>query len=303
MNKLQQQGLQDDEAVLMYLKTARNDRAWQLVYTIFKNALNQQFVDEVINQSQFSLAFSTWLDDLKNDNRPTTLSSDLWRIFLSYCSVVSPKIKDNFQKLNRPYLAKQILIQGLTDDRDAIMNILAIAYHSPTASIISKRQPLESFDFADAYQESLLALLKKPPVPNDQFPAQLFSFFFRIFLRRVHDQLRKKANPNALLGSMEDWQKQFNNLQAPKEEPDYYWANLDEKHNIANRFVSDDLRQVLLKALEALGGKCKKIIHERYILQKKFKEIAALGGFSTDAVGTRIQRCLKKLRALLKGNQ
>lgn len=288
MNNRSPGGLQDDEALLTYLTGGKEPLRWQLVYTRFRAAQAGE-----LDNVHFSTAFATWLDDLRDGHFGKPLQHSLYATFSAYLNQT-----DNEQ--TSPYLAGNVLTLAMSKDQQNTHNALMKSYREPASAIINQRQKITEADFADAYQNAQLDLLRKPPSAEQSLTAQLFSWFMRVLIRRVIDEQRKKAKTTDFVDPEDVSFSSANNTTSANDTA--YWDDLNRRYHINQRFGDDEADKVISKSLNQLDEGCRDLIRKRYVFEYAYKKIAQQNEYSVDSVGQRIKRCLKKLRRILTGN-
>ncbi len=132
-------------------------------------------------------------------------------------------------------------------------------------------------------------------IPRFRGESSLTQFVKKICIRRCIDQVRRETRtrgvlvPDAVRG--EDGEYRTLDFEASEE--------FDPHVCIAKSERAAALRQLL----ERLDPSCKTAIGQFYMQEKSYKEIAELNGITVNTVGSRLSKCLEKLRTLMKENE
>lgn len=148
--------------------------------------------------------------------------------------------------------------------------------------IFANRYNLNSEDVLDIYQDAVIALIENAKKGKiDALQSSISTYLFGIGKFMIFQKLRKEKKTF----SKDD----FSNLEYVDE--DYN----EEENNI----------QIILlqKALNKIGGQCKKVLQLFYYEEKNLDEIQEeLGYSSKDVLKSQKSRCLKQLKDLTKEN-
>ena len=293
--------LQDDRALHAYLKLARNPVPGALFY----RAARERILNYEAEQGRYgkkivevlSHVFATFMDQMNGGKIPPPVNRSLWITFLAYYKAGTGRAyAENNGFLQATYFARDVLLAAMAEDKDHSFNALTDAFREPACGVIERKYPNHAVDFADVYQDALISLFKKPPLPGKAHTAQLYSFFRTILVRRAADafQQGKKQSPT---------QDLTDNLSGEGKNINGFTDHIIEANGLANLFGSDDIGAILSDALNQLGEDCRSILKLKYYQRLKQREIADKKGWSTNSVGTRISRCLTKLKDILRGGK
>jgi len=294
-------GRQDDLALFHYLQVARTPIPGAIFYRQARALLleyeaeQQRYGEEVIQE--ISLAFSTFMDAAQTGAIPSPLRHSLWHIFLAYYKACTQRsLKENSKYLQASYFARDVLLIAISEDKDNAFNAVTVAFKAPSQKVIERKYPTLAVNFEDVYQEAILSLFRSPPSPNKAHTAQLFSFFRTILVRRAVDafKLDRKSDPPEDL---------TNNPVENGKNISGFIDHIIEANKLAELFGSDDIDKIMARALNKLGQDCRSLLKYKYFDQLKQRQIAEKQGWSTNSVGTRISRCLTKLKDILKGGK
>ena len=148
--------------------------------------------------------------------------------------------------------------------------------------IFANRYNLNSEDVLDIYQDAVIALIENAKKGKiDALQSSISTYLFGIGKFMIFQKLKKEKKTF----SKDD----FSNLEYVDE--DYN----EEENNI----------QIILlqKALNKIGGQCKKVLQLFYYEEKNLDEIQEeLGYTSKDVLKSQKSRCLKQLKDLTKEN-
>lgn len=148
--------------------------------------------------------------------------------------------------------------------------------------IFANRYNLNSEDILDIYQDAVIALIENAKKGKiDALQSSISTYLFGIGKFMIFQKLKKEKKTF----SKDD----FSNLEYVDE--DYN----EEENNI----------QIILlqKALNKIGGQCKKVLQLFYYEEKNLDEIQEeLGYSSKDVLKSQKSRCLKQLKDLTKEN-
>ncbi|KIX21565.1 hypothetical protein SY27_07650 [Flavobacterium sp. 316] len=148
--------------------------------------------------------------------------------------------------------------------------------------IFANRYNLNSEDVLDIYQDAVIALIENAKKGKiDALQSSISTYLFGIGKFMIFQKLKKEKKTF----SKDD----FSNLEYVDE--DYN----EEENNI----------QIILlqKALNKIGGQCKKVLQLFYYEEKNLDEIQEeLGYSSKDVLKSQKSRCLKQLKDLTKEN-
>lgn len=290
--------LQDDRALYDYLRVARNPVPGALFYRAARERLlhyeadQERYGQEVIEA--ISLAFATFMDQLSGGKIPPPAQQSLWLTFLAYYKAGTGRAYvESSKHLHATYFARDVLLMAMVDDKDKAFNAITTGFEEPSRRVINRKYPTGVVVFTDVYQDALLALFKNPPAPDKKHTAQLFSYFRTILVRKAADAFRgdrKNDPPPDLTDNVTDDGKNIND----------FTDHIIETNGLAELFGSDDIGEILGSAFNQLGEDCRSIIRMKYYQRLRQREIADKKGWSTNSVGTRIRRCLSKLKDILR---
>jgi len=296
-------GLQDDMALFHYLQVARNPIPGAIFFRMARERLlkyeaeQQRYGKEVLEA--ISLTFSTFSDNLQTGTLLPPVNHSLWQSFLAYYKAnTKRKFQEKSQWLRANYFARDVLLFAIQEDKNNAFNAITIAYKASSRMVIERMYPTKAVDFDDVYQEAILSLFRSPPSPNPEkaHTAQLFSIFRTHMVFRAADifQLERRSDPPEDL--TDNPLENCNNIND-------FTDHIIETNNLAELFGSDNLNKILEKALNKLGPDCRSLLKYKYFHLMRHREIAEKQGWSTNSVGTRVSRCIDKLKKILKGGK
>lgn len=199
--------------------------------------------------------------------------------------------------MDYPYFARDVLLSCFIENRAATVEVLSLAYRQPAYVLLQKKGNLVAVDFADAYQEAVVSLLKTTFQPDKKHTAQLFTFFFTILLRRCQDQLRTK-------GRRERIDNDYHEIIAPDRHiPAAYDDYMIDKLNLHEFFGQEELGGILTKALDGIGDDCKRLLRLIFYRGYSYQQTAEIMKIKANGIGKRRERCLKKLGDHLSPDQ
>lgn len=293
--------LQDDLALYNYLKVARNPVPGALFYGPARKRLLHYEADqgrygqEVLEA--ITLAFATFMDQLTRGKVSPPTQRSLWLTFLAYYKAGTGRAYvDGSKHLHATYFARDVLLVAMADDKAKALNAITTGFEEPSRRGINRKYPTGAVVFADVYQDALFALFKKPPEPEKEHTAQLFSIFRTILIFKAADAFRgdrRNDPPPDFTDNVTDDGKNIND----------FTDHIIETNKLAELFGSDDIGEILRLALDQLQEGCRSLLKLKYFQQLRQREIAEKMGWSTNSVGTRISRCLKKLKDILRGGK
>jgi len=131
-------------------------------------------------------------------------------------------------------------------------------------------------------------------VPGFRGESSLTQFVKKIGIRRCIDQVRRETRARNYLVSdtvrTEDGEFRHLDFEAGEE--------FDPRETVKKTERAAALRSLL----DELDPSCKTAIRQFYMEEKSYKEIAELNGITVNTVGSRLSKCLEKLRLLMKEN-
>jgi len=293
--------LQDDRALHAYLKLARNPVPGALFY----RAARERILNYEAEQGRYgkkivevlSHVFATFMDQMNGGKIPPPGKRSLWITFLAYYKAGTGRAyAENNGFLQATYFARDVLLAAMVEDKDNAFNAITKAFEAPSRKVIERQYPNEAVNFADIYQDALLGLFKRPPSPEKEHTAQLFSIFRTILAYRAADAYRKNKKGGTLQDLTKKSVDEGKNING-------FTDHIIEANGLANLFGSDDIGAILSNALNQLGKDCRSLLKLKYYQRLKQREIADKKGWSTNSVGTRISRCLTKLKDILRGGK
>jgi RNA polymerase sigma-70 factor (ECF subfamily) len=129
-------------------------------------------------------------------------------------------------------------------------------------------------------------------VPGFRGESSLTQFVKKIGIRRCIDQVRRETRARNFLVPdtvrTEDGEFRHLDFEAGEE--------FDPRESVQKTERAAALRELL----EDLDPACKTAIRQFYMEEKTYKEIAELNGITVNTVGSRLSKCLEKLRFLMK---
>jgi len=128
-------------------------------------------------------------------------------------------------------------------------------------------------------------------LPRRELPADLTAFIKRICVRRCIDEVRRQIRARGvevpLVGQGEDGEEYARPLPA------------DERYDPVVAIVTDERGKLVKQLVGQLGDTCRDAITRFYLENRSYKEIAAQLGIAVNTVGSRLAKCLAKLRGLM----
>lgn len=129
-------------------------------------------------------------------------------------------------------------------------------------------------------------------ISNLKQEAQLKAFVKRICVNRCIDEVRRQVRERQVLQPM-----------AVKLE-DGEWKEIDPgagpEFDPVTTVIAAEKAADLKRALDGLESPCQTAIRQFYVEECSYKEMAEKEGISINTVGSRLARCLEKLRKLMK---
>ena len=129
-------------------------------------------------------------------------------------------------------------------------------------------------------------------ISNLQQESQLKAFVKRICVNRCIDEVRRQVRERQVLRPM-----------AVKIE-DGEWKEIDPRagpeFNPVTAVIAAERASELKRVLADLESPCRSAIQRFYVDGASYREMAELEGISINTVGSRLARCLEKLRKLMK---
>lgn len=293
--------MQDDLALFQYLQVARTPIPGAIFYRqarallLAYEAEQKRYGEEILKA--ISKAFATFIDAVQTGALPHPVKHSLWHTFLAFYKASTKRpFQENSNSLQATYFARDILLVAISEDKDNAFNAITTAFKASSQKVIERKYPTQAVDFEDVYQEAMISLFKNPPSPDKAHTAQLFSFFRTILVRRAADAFQRDQKidpPEDLTINPSENRNNIND----------FTDHIIEANNLAELFGSDDIDKILTKALNKLGPDCRSLLKYKYFDQLKQRQIAEKKGWSTNSVGTRISRCLSKIKDILNGGK
>ncbi|PHI20852.1 hypothetical protein CEQ90_05670 [Lewinellaceae bacterium SD302] len=285
----------DDRALYRYLQQDRSGRGRLLMLGVIKSRITtivsqpwqELSVNVVRSLAQFIVA-------VEENTFGAAASIPPWYAFLSFYRLNQGSLRFADKLWEYHYFARDVLINALHEDPKQLTGPLMQAFEPAAATFVSHNFPNSAVSFADVYQEAFLNLLQKPPAVDYPHTAQLFTYFRQILFRRCADVIRGTAPKNTTDADKNP--EEGNN-------PESFTDHIIENYDLAQRFGTDDAAEIVREGMEKLGDQCRRLLRLRFFRNMRFREISDLTGHSTDSIGTRIKRCLKKLREGIFGNK
>lgn len=246
---------------------------------------------------EITLAFATFMDQIGTGKVPPPTNWSLWQTFLAYYKANTKRAyADKNRELRATYFARDTLLQAMARDKDKAFDAITVAFQKPARKVLARKYPNDTVTFTDVYQEALLGLFKNPPSPDKQHTAHLFSFFRAIMMNKAADAYRQGNNNGPIPDLNVNPTDDGNNINE-------FTDHIIEVNQLDNIFGSDDISEILSSAMGKLDEACRLILKSKYFDGLKHRDIAKKNGWSTDSVGTRVKRCLTKLKNILSGGK
>ncbi len=145
----------------------------------------------------------------------------------------------------------------------------------------------------DVVQIIKLAIVKS--IKNLQSEQALHAFVRKICVHRCIDMLRKRLREQGRFLSLGHFSD------------DGEWEDLDiaadDEYDPVTVLLRAERVSTVRTALARMDAPCQKMIRQFYIENRSYREIAESDGISINTVGSRLSRCLNKLRPLLKNTE
>lgn len=129
-------------------------------------------------------------------------------------------------------------------------------------------------------------------VSNLRNPSGLIAFIKRICVRRCIDEIRQQIKHRTF------------HVPLTIQDRNGHWAEADIKANDqfdpVRAVIMTERVEALRRVLEELGEKCQTSIRQFYEQDLSYKEMAVRQKISINTVGSRLAKCLEKLRALIQ---
>jgi RNA polymerase sigma factor (sigma-70 family) len=122
--------------------------------------------------------------------------------------------------------------------------------------------------------------------------ASLAAFVKRVAVRRCIDEVRRQARERGLLVPLTVVTDDGETLDLP--------LPTDERLDPARLVIAAEQAAALRRALDEVGEPCQTTIREFYGEGRSYREMAALHGVSVNTIGSRLARCLDRLRTILE---
>ncbi|MFZ4394354.1 MAG: RNA polymerase sigma factor [Kiritimatiellia bacterium] len=129
-------------------------------------------------------------------------------------------------------------------------------------------------------------------LPNLTCDAALPAFVRRVCVNRCIDALRRRLRDQEHLVPLVRWD-------SSEEAGQQYDAPADESYDPVREIILSERAAALRRALPRLDPVCQDAVRAFYVDGKSYKELADSQGITVNTVGSRLSRCLDKLRALL----
>lgn len=298
--------LQDDEALITYLRIDRSDRAWKMVYRFYREPVFIYFREKgYTDQATGAIlanALVKLLDKFGPKKSPPSLHQPLLKILLSYCHEVAEDPCD-VDKIISPkgytYLAKKVLVYRLQqDNKDTISKAIYDSYKKTASKAIEIKFSLSKEDIESLYNEAMLALITRPPKDRDGKEAKLYTYFIKILYNKAIDFCNSSGREDIPSGNLDDFNKIIDDLNSKEEHKSTeFWDYINEKHEVGEKFNVESALEFIEQLLAKISPDCRKLLELRFLEEKKYKEIAEIIDSSIDTIGQRIRRCLKKMRS------
>ena len=127
---------------------------------------------------------------------------------------------------------------------------------------------------------------------HEKPPEKIASCVRRLAISRCIDELRKLIRRGQTFVQVESDLDTFHPSSSPA----------SSGVNPVLEVMADEERSSLMEAVKSVGEPCGSRIAAHYINGLSYKEIATESGVSIKTVGTRLFRCMEKLKALVKEN-
>ena len=287
----------DDRALYLYLNKCKGATARQLFYQVIRARIAQYEAQQgrkwVTVKSDVITSFSLFWTAVEAKTFAQQAAIPPWFAFLSFYRLQTKRTfsRPKDSALNYRYCSRDVLLRALAEDKEQVTGPLNAAYEAPAKKTFYQYYPSDNSEviFNDIYQDAFIDLLRKPPDPVGKHSAQLFSIFRQILMRRAADAYRKKPKPLP----------EIVNTEADGNNSNDFTDYVIDKYHLKRRFASDDPIDIVKKGMNRLGKNCQELLQLRFFRGKRYREIAEILAYSTDSVGQRIKRCLRKMRVEL----
>ncbi len=129
-------------------------------------------------------------------------------------------------------------------------------------------------------------------VPKADQIASMEHFIKRVCIRRCIDEVRRQVRTKQTL------------VPLARKNDDGGWREADieagDGFDPIRAVIASERAVALRQLLEGIGPTCKAAIRQYYLQELSYKEIAAETGIAINTVGSRLAKCLVKLRAMVE---
>jgi RNA polymerase sigma-70 factor, ECF subfamily len=129
-------------------------------------------------------------------------------------------------------------------------------------------------------------------LPHFEQKSNLTTFVKRICIHRCIDEIRRLVRERTI---MVEVRARDEETDAPRPE-----AKAGEEFDPVATIVKAERAVGIRKTLETMDATCRTAIHDFYIRDLSYKEMAQIHGIAVNTVGSRLAKCLQKLRESLK---
>lgn len=299
---------QDDEALINYLRIDHSADAWQTVYRFYREPIfiyfqTKGYTSESI-KSILSNAFAEVLEDIQSKKLQQPLQATLLEVLLLHCQFLEGDT-NNTKHVTPPagytYLAKKVLVNRLEQpNNDQVVKAIYDGFKGMAVKVIQMKFPLPEPDIEDVFQETMLALIARPPKDKEGQKAKLFTYFMTILHNKVIDLWNTKEKGDIPSGNLNDFEGLMDHLiSETSHKNNDFWDYINEKHQLGEKFNAASDSELIEQLFTKISPDCRNLLKLRYIEGHKYKEIAKTINSPIDTIGQRIKRCLKKMKSEL----
>ena len=181
-------------------------------------------------------------------------------------------------------------VAALREGKDEVWNRFFDCFNDLIAAVIGWRKwSFDAHTREDLAQTIRAELVRSIHHLKDS--AHLPGYVKRIAIRRCIDQLRRQ---------MKDRSRTVSISSGESEERHEFDLPAGESYEPVRAILLAEKAQCLRRLLDQLEEPCRIAIHDFYVENLSYKEIATRREMSINTVGTRLARCLERLRKLVE---
>ena len=128
-------------------------------------------------------------------------------------------------------------------------------------------------------------------LPNLSCVEALPAFVRRVCVNRCIDALRRRLREQGRFEPLVRWDSD--------DTRDVCDAPADDSYDPVREIVLAERAAALRQAMTRLDPACQATVHDFYVTERSYKEMAERQGVAVNTIGSRLSRCLDKLRSLL----